>query len=220
MNYDTQFADIRIHIIGSHRMQNELISYFLGRMTGADCMVIDDPERHIQDAGCAGGNRLLVLWDYDGEDICSLLKKICTNESNNGPAAFIALLNVTTMMDIEQQWLKQGLRGIFHKEDSLSTLLSGVKHICTGGLWYSRDSMARMILRNNAENEYLSTTSLTPRQIEILKLLANGASNKDISDKLCISTNTVRTHLYGIFQIIKVSSRHQAARWAIKNFSL
>lgn len=219
MNYDTQFADMSIRIIGSHRIQNELISRFLGRMTGAECMVIDDPEKNMP-RGCAGLNRVLVLWDYDGEDIDGLLKKICTKESNNEPVVFIALLNVSTVMHIEQQWLKQGLRGIFHKEDSLSTLLLGVRHICTGGLWYSRDFMPRMSLRDKAENENLSTTGLTPRQIEILKVLANGVSNKDISDKLCISINTVRTHLHGIFQIIKVSSRHQAAKWAVKNLSL
>jgi len=58
---------------------------------------------------------------------------------------------------------------------------------------------------------------LTQRQIEILALIAVGATNDDISDKLCISPHTVKNHLYSIFKKINVPNRVQAALWAAGN---
>jgi LuxR family transcriptional regulator of csgAB operon len=58
---------------------------------------------------------------------------------------------------------------------------------------------------------------LTQRQIQILALLTVGATNDDISDKLCISPHTVKTHLYRIFKKINVPNRGQAALWAAGN---
>ncbi len=60
-------------------------------------------------------------------------------------------------------------------------------------------------------------TILTPRQIEILALVAVGATNEQIADKLCISPQTVKSHLYNIFKKINVPNRVQAALWAAKN---
>ncbi len=57
---------------------------------------------------------------------------------------------------------------------------------------------------------------LTPREREILELIARGASNRQIADGLYISTHTVKTHLHNIFQKIDVTGRLQAALWAAK----
>lgn len=59
--------------------------------------------------------------------------------------------------------------------------------------------------------------ALTPRETEILALVAVGDMNEEIADKLCISTQTVKTHLYRTFKKINVSNRLQAAFWATKN---
>jgi LuxR family transcriptional regulator of csgAB operon len=60
-------------------------------------------------------------------------------------------------------------------------------------------------------------TVLTPREMEILGVLASGAKNEEIADKLFISPHTVKTHLYAIYRKINVSNRLQAVLWASKN---
>ncbi len=58
---------------------------------------------------------------------------------------------------------------------------------------------------------------LSAREIEILQLVARGASNKEIAQRLFISTNTVKVHLRNIFGKIGVSSRTEAAMYAVSN---
>jgi LuxR family transcriptional regulator of csgAB operon len=62
-----------------------------------------------------------------------------------------------------------------------------------------------------------NSAALTRREVEILALLGIGSSNDEIAEKLYISSNTVKTHLYRVFRKIKVPNRFQAALWAARN---
>ncbi|CAG0968395.1 Putative HTH-type transcriptional regulator YhjB [Anaerolineae bacterium] len=62
----------------------------------------------------------------------------------------------------------------------------------------------------------LETRALSPRQREILGLLANGLDNKTIARTLGISSKTVKNHLTFLFKKINAQSRTQAAIWAIR----
>ncbi|WP_455717327.1 response regulator transcription factor [Anaerosporobacter sp.] len=70
-------------------------------------------------------------------------------------------------------------------------------------------------LSNQDENPAIN--DLTKREIEVLKLLAEGLFNKEIAYKLSISEKTVKNHVSNIFRKIEVFDRTQAAVFAIKN---
>jgi len=71
----------------------------------------------------------------------------------------------------------------------------------------------------NEEHEEDSASSLTKREIQILKCLADGKNNRAISDQLCLSVETVKTHMKSIFRKLEVRNRLEAAMKA-KHFHL
>ena len=54
------------------------------------------------------------------------------------------------------------------------------------------------------------------REIEILRQIGTGASNRKIAEKLCISENTIRNRIHGIFNKLRVTSRAQAVAYAVR----
>lgn len=65
-------------------------------------------------------------------------------------------------------------------------------------------------------NKNVNIDALTPKEKEVLELLAKGASNMEIAEKLCVRDVTVKTHLNSIFKKLKVSNRTQAVLLAMQ----
>lgn len=98
----------------------------------------------------------------------------------------------------------------------LFDLLSGIVH---GEAAMTR-AMAARLLRSVA-NQSVSTArgeeALTEREIDVLRLVAQGASNPRIAEVLCISINTVKSHLKNILSKLQLENRTQAAAYAVKS---
>lgn len=71
-------------------------------------------------------------------------------------------------------------------------------------------------IKHGAPEETSGFAMLTEREIDVLKLVTQGLNNAEISEKLCISMNTVKTHLKNIFQKLEVEDRTAAALKALK----
>ncbi|NBF39117.1 MAG: hypothetical protein GVY14_01765 [Spirochaetes bacterium] len=86
-------------------------------------------------------------------------------------------------------------------------------------MWISRHVLVRAALhgRTQAAHDPDGRDRLTQRETEILAMIIIGARNDEIAEKLCISTNTVKTHIYNIYKKINVPNRTQAALWAAKH---
>jgi len=61
-----------------------------------------------------------------------------------------------------------------------------------------------------------AVTVLTPRELDVLKLVAQGLSNPDIAQRLVLSEHTVHRHLANILRKLSLSSRAAAAAWAVR----
>lgn len=75
------------------------------------------------------------------------------------------------------------------------------------------DEASSQVSRQSRESDVPDTSGLTRRETEVLHLVADGRSNRDIAGELHISETTVKTHLGNLFAKIGVTSRFQAALW-------
>ncbi|RJR44982.1 MAG: DNA-binding response regulator [Desulfobacteraceae bacterium] len=207
-----------IWIVGPRSLQNELLASLLAKKTGARCACGDSVTRALaaqestQDTG-------LFLFDCLGENADGWLEKVGPDEQQLVSPHMVAFFNVSRDLGVEARAIRAGVRGFFYVEDQPDHIRKGVRAIFDGELWVSREIMSRCILEEKGRDKPFpkGAHGLTAREIEILSLLAIGATNEDISEKLFISVNTVKTHIYNLFHKINVPNRLQAALWAAKN---
>lgn len=207
------------YIVGPRRIQNELIASYLKRKIGNDCFVLEDINHIPKNNPKRLDRRRLVLWDCHKKDLKSLLTELKAYNIHKQAENHIVLFNVPADLEFEKKFVLEGIYGFFYEHDPLDVFLKGVKTVINGKLWLSRDMMTKCIFEGTGKDNAIKSMSekLTQRQIEILALIAVGATNDDISDKLCISPHTVKNHLYSIFKKINVPNRVQAALWAAGN---
>jgi DNA-binding NarL/FixJ family response regulator len=112
--------------------------------------------------------------------------------------------------------LRMGIRGIILKEMEPKLLVQCVRKVHGGEQWIERRtarlSLEKMLRREAGAIEISSL--LTLREGGILKMVAEGFSNKQISDKLCISEGTVKVHMHNIYEKVKVNNRVALLRYA------
>lgn len=111
-----------------------------------------------------------------------------------------------------------GCDGYILKESDSDELKNAIYNVYEGKR-YIQPNMTPMLnsyLASKAEDDK-KLVGLTKREIQVLKLVAEGMFNRDIAERLEISERTVKNHIANIFKKIQVSDRTQAAVFAIKN---
>ncbi len=118
--------------------------------------------------------------------------------------------------------IKFGARGYILKDTEPEELIHAILQIAQGGVIVSPLMATKLLtefkdLSAGVERESIQETDadLSPREGEVLQLVAQGATNKKIADSLFISENTVKTHLRNIMEKLHLANRSQAAAYAI-----
>jgi DNA-binding NarL/FixJ family response regulator len=105
--------------------------------------------------------------------------------------------------------VKYGAMGIVLKESPADVLLDCVRKVARGESWIERDTMTRAfrtIVGRDAATETTEET-LTPREVELVRMVAQGLRNKVIAERLAISEGTVKVHLHNIYEKLGVDGR-------------
>jgi len=119
----------------------------------------------------------------------------------------------------EQEMLEAmqlGVHGIVLKEMAPQFLVQCIRKVHAGEQWVERRSakqaLEKMLKREAGGREMAAL--LTPREIEMVRMLARGLRNKEIADRLCISEGTVKVHLHNIYEKLKVDGRMALMKYA------
>lgn len=131
------------------------------------------------------------------------------------PDTPIIILSAVFDKEIVQKTIEIGAAGYIPKTSSNAVILSAVRLVLSGGAYIPPE-----LLNNSLKNQFSSLeqvspefdnknhkVSLTPRQIDVLKLIAKGCSNKIIAHELGLTEGTVKLHVTAILKILNVYNR-------------
>lgn len=171
----------------------------------------------------------IVLMDINMPNINGI--QATTNLVNSFPDTNVIILSIHDDESYVTHALKTGARGYLLKEMDSDSLIDAIKIVNDGGS-YLHPKVTHNLVReyrrlakevnsssNGANNvEYKKPIHLlTKRECQVLQLLAEGNSNRSISEALYISEKTVKNHVSNILQKMKVNDRTQAVVTAIRN---
>ncbi len=129
---------------------------------------------------------------------------------------------IFTMHDTEQlvhEVLSAGARGYVLKSDASRHLINAVEALAEHKPFFTSDVAATILdgYLNVAGGEAQSASVLTPREREIIQLLAEGKTNKEVANSLGISVKTAETHRAAIMRKLELKSTADLVRYAVRN---
>jgi NarL family two-component system response regulator LiaR len=152
----------------------------------------------------------LVMPEMDGIACINQLKK-------QRPEARILVLTNFAGEEMIFPAIKAGAVGYHLKDSSPETLIEAIRQV-NQGVASLHPSIAKKVLEefHNSDKQQLSEEPLTQRELEVLRLIAQGHENREIAKQLVISDATVRTHVSNILGKLHLASRTQAALYALR----
>ena len=149
----------------------------------------------------------LIFLDMDLPDaeIRPALQKI----KKEAPMAHLVVFTRPRSISEVRQVLAVGVRSYLPKDSTAEQAKLAVRALLNGDRYIPDDPY----LNEPRDKSSGAEGFLSPRQLEIMQLLALGLSNKEIANILGITEGTIRVHLSAIFKAIKVSNRTEATLW-------
>lgn len=206
-----------ILVVDDHPMVAEGIRSVIGDMEGFEVTgVVNSGEGAI--LFCEKNPPNIVIMDVslpgmDGIEATRRIKTLC-------PDTRIIVFTVHDERDYVLNLFRAGVSAYVRKEDPVSDLRMAIQAVSGGGTYFS--SKAPSILLEHLSDleesrgkkgEY---ESMSPRELEVFRLLAEGYSIKEIADRLSISPKTVESHKYNIMAKLKLRSMSDLVKLALR----
>lgn len=153
----------------------------------------------------------VVLLDSDAPDSADAVASVISTASSTRVVA-LAMPEVETRL---VQLAEAGISGYVSREGSIDDLVAAIESVFRGEMLCSPQMAATLLRRVTALaaecRPERSRAQLTERQSEIVALIAEGLTNKEIASRLCIELPTVKNHVHTIFARLDVRRRAEAA---------
>lgn len=210
---------IRLMIVEDHRLCRESLRLALGQETFIEIVAqsvnglkaIDVISELKPDIVLVG----ITMPESDGIQIISAIKE-------RSPATKAIIISGGMDEEVIIEAIKAGAKGYLSRNSSLSHLFKAIKAVYKGQLWIERHLIAKYFNGDIPGDSSLEESPemieqvLTPREQDVLRILMQGGTNKEIGRQLFICEKTVKSHLNSIFKKLNVSRRLEAILCAIK----
>jgi DNA-binding NarL/FixJ family response regulator len=135
------------------------------------------------------------------------------------PEISIVMLTASELDEHLYEAVQLGVAGYLLKSLDANELFELLEAVANGEAALTRAMAARLLksVAWHSANPNDAMDALTEREIDVLRLVAQGASNPQIAISLCITVNTVKVHLRNILDKLQLVNRTQAATYALQN---
>ncbi len=156
----------------------------------------------------------LILIDVDGSNL--EVGEALTLCRETVPDARVCILSMRPQAEMMQCCLAAGAEGYIVKDVTPSELIRAVKMVAAGETYVDPRVAGGLLRRRSMSNGRPDPSELSVRETEVIRLIAEGLSNKQISARLHLSEKTIKNHVSRIFSKLNIYARTQAAVHAIK----
>ncbi|MEZ5091587.1 response regulator [Nocardioides sp.] len=144
----------------------------------------------------------------------------CTQIKEAVPSAKIIMLTVSDEEADLYEAVKGGASGYLLKDSSIEEVAQAVRVVADGQSLISPSMAVKLIdefkQMSKPDRESVPGLRLTDRELEVLRLVAKGMNNREISKELFISENTVKNHVRNILEKLQLHSRMEAVMYAVR----
>lgn len=157
----------------------------------------------------------IVLMDIDMPIMNGLDATVLIKKTKNSPKVII--LSMHSEKGMVEELIANGVDGYLLKNTGKEELISAIKTVMSGNKYFDSDVTLSLLNKNTVVPKINVDYDLTERELEILRLVADGFTNKEIGEKLFISHRTVDTHRTNLMRKLEVNNIAGLISFAIKN---
>jgi DNA-binding NarL/FixJ family response regulator len=156
---------------------------------------------------------ILVDLDANGVDLTEAIT-ICREAA---PEAKVCVLSTRAQPEVMQRCLSAGAEGYIMKDVTPEELVRAIRMVADGMTYVDPRVAGGLLRRRSLLQGRADLNELSFREGEVIRHIAEGLSNREISQRLHLSEKTIKNHISRIFSKLNICARTQAAVYAIKN---
>lgn len=212
-------ADLRLVVLDPHQLFRECLAGALDRRSGFRVVRVDAPGAGVIEALDRFEPDVLVL-GLDGPDLP--YSALIRSAAQQVPSLRTLVVGFAHDHGPVIECLEAGAKGCVFREQSLDEVIRAIEAVVEGKTVVSPPVAGSLFSRlvelgrRRRRRQRLERLTLTPRELEVLRLIADGLSNDQIAHRLFLSIHTIKNHVHRILETLEVHSRWDAARVAFR----
>lgn len=210
---------LRIVLADDHALVRETLARWLAKSDSINVIAqVSNSDDAITIAAREGPDIVVLDINMPGGDVFEAARIIRIRS----PKSKIIFLSAFHLDRYIEQALASGALGYVTKGESPETLERAIRAVASGGVYFSPDVQARIVIDVSGPrlvdtaHTRTRTSTLTPRELEVLRYLATGLSKKEIADKLDLSIGTINNHAANLMRKLDIHDRVKLTHFAIR----
>jgi two-component system nitrate/nitrite response regulator NarL len=202
---------IRVLVADDTRIHTQLLADALRRDFQLEVIAPPVRSRELSEAVRVHRVKVVVLSSHLDEEPLRGFELLRELRALNPDILAIMLLD-SSKREAVLQAFRAGARGIFSRHDSLETLSQCIRKVCEGQIWatnqqvsFAVEALAASPVVRAVDSNGLSL--LSKRELDVVRSLAEGLTNREIAERLGLSQHTIKNYLFRVYDKLGVSSR-------------